>query len=327
MLSILLTILKVLGIVLLVLLGLILALLLTVLLVPVRYSGHVLYREKLSSQIRAGWLLGLVKFLLEYDQREETGPVWSLRIFGKKILPREMPAAEEIPEEGSSEDAVPEEKPPASDVPEEPPQVTAPETAAPEGTEKTEPGPKEPAPEQSADTGTPREDNKDKKDKKEKKSLAEKIRELPELLDRKLADLRKRFLEKRDALLEKLAGLRERKDRIEALLRSERNQRTFRMLLRQIKKLLQHLLPRQWKGEVILGFEDPATTGQVLAWLAVFLPLYGTELKIIPDMEQQIIDADVDMNGRIRLIVPVAIAVRILADPGARSLYREVKNV
>ena len=298
MLSILLTILKVLGIVLLVLLGLILALLLTVLLVPVRYSGHVLYREKLSSQIRAGWLLGLVKFLLEYDQREETGPVWSLRIFGKKILPREMPAAEEIPE-----------------------------TAAPEGTEKTEPDPKEPAPEQPADTGTPREDNKDKKDKKEKKSLAEKIRELPELLDRKLADLRKRFLEKRDALLEKLAGLRERKDRIEALLRSERNQRTFRMLLRQIKKLLQHLLPRQWKGEVILGFEDPATTGQVLAWLAVFLPLYGTELKIIPDMEQQIIDADVDMNGRIRLIVPVAIAVRILADPGARSLYREVKNV
>ena len=61
MVSILFTVLKVIGITLLIILGLVLFILLLVLFVPVRYSGKGSYQDGLfTAKLRASWLLHLI---------------------------------------------------------------------------------------------------------------------------------------------------------------------------------------------------------------------------------------------------------------------------
>lgn len=80
--TVVLMILKVIGILLLAVLGILLAALLLVLFVPFRYSVQGEYREKLSVCARVSWLLRLVSVRVSYDRTLE----WSVRAAGIRIL-------------------------------------------------------------------------------------------------------------------------------------------------------------------------------------------------------------------------------------------------
>ena len=57
-----------------------------------------------------------------------------------------------------------------------------------------------------------------------------------------------------------------------AIFSDEANQRTFRLLKRQVWALCRHVLPGKAAGRVRFGFEDPYITGQVLTYIS---PFYG----------------------------------------------------
>ena len=80
--TVVLMILKVIGILLLAVLGILLAALLLVLFVPFRYSVQGEYREKLSVGARVSWLLRLLTVRVSYDKTLE----WSVRAAGIRIL-------------------------------------------------------------------------------------------------------------------------------------------------------------------------------------------------------------------------------------------------
>ena len=86
MLGILLTILKIIGIILLVLIGLILTAVAVILLVPIRYRGEGACEEKvLSGSVKITWLLHLLSIDISYSSG---GTVLSVRLFGKTIYPK-----------------------------------------------------------------------------------------------------------------------------------------------------------------------------------------------------------------------------------------------
>ncbi len=111
---------------------------------------------------------------------------------------------------------------------------------------------------------------------------------------------------------------------VQRFLEDPNNQKTLRLVWRQVKAMLFHILPRKAGGQITFGFDDPATTGQVLAACSVIYALYGTELTITPDFGQAVIDGDLQMKGRVRLGTLAALAVRVLAD---RNLWRIIKKV
>ena len=80
--TVVLMILKVIGILLLAVLGILPAALLLVLFVPFRYSVQGEYREKLSVGARVSWLLRLLTVRISYDKTLE----WSVRAAGIRIL-------------------------------------------------------------------------------------------------------------------------------------------------------------------------------------------------------------------------------------------------
>lgn len=89
MLGILLTILKIIGIILLVLIGLILTVVAVILLVPIRYRGEGARKEKvLSGSVKITWLLHMLSIDVSYSAGSSGGMLFSVRLFGKTIYPK-----------------------------------------------------------------------------------------------------------------------------------------------------------------------------------------------------------------------------------------------
>ncbi len=110
-------------------------------------------------------------------------------------------------------------------------------------------------------------------------------------------------------------------------LRKEENQKTFRNLKTQLFALLKHILPRKLRGYVRLGFDDPATTGQVLTYISPFYGLYGKHFQVIPVFEEKILEGEADMKGRIRVFTLVVIAVKVVMDKNFRMLLKRWRAV
>ena len=63
--------------------------------------------------------------------------------------------------------------------------------------------------------------------------------------------------------------------------------------------VLRHMLPVKIQGNLHFGFEDPSITGQVLAVAGMVYPLYGKTFRLIPDFEQQVLEGEVNLKGRV----------------------------
>mgnify|MGYP000031884700 FL=1 len=82
------------------------------------------------------------------------------------------------------------------------------------------------------------------------------------------------------------------------MISNENNRKTIRLLLRQLKKLIRHLLPKKGKGEVVFGFDDPYTTGQVLTAVSAVYPFCHKQLDIYPVFDRQVFTAEGHFKGR-----------------------------
>ena len=63
---------------------------------------------------------------------------------------------------------------------------------------------------------------------------------------------------------DKLKDIKAFADKKKEWLEDEENQESFRLLFKQLKKLLAHVWPGRGKGTVTFGLEDPYYTGQIL---------------------------------------------------------------
>ena len=111
------------------------------------------------------------------------------------------------------------------------------------------------------------------------------------------------------------------------LLRSETFKNALHVILNEGKKLLDHILPRKIRGYVEFGMEDPASTGKILAALAVVYPILPQQLEIRPDFEEQGLEADIQAKGHIFLIVVVIRAIRIIKEKCVRDLIKQVRKL
>ncbi|MDO5776008.1 MAG: DUF2953 domain-containing protein, partial [Eubacteriales bacterium] len=76
-----------------------------------------------------------------------------------------------------------------------------------------------------------------------------------------------------------------------------------------------------------LGFDDPYTTGQAMMLASVLYPLYAGHIEMIPDFDKEIIDGELDIRGRIRVIVPAEAALRIFFNKQLRAMYKKARRI
>ena len=294
MLGIFLGILKWLGILLLVLLGLVLTVLLAVLFVPIRYEAEGSFRGELLAKGQISWLWRLFSIQAVYDGDTEV----SLRIFGVK-LGRKKETAERTEKTETPDSVVTgSEKRPEEEMPvyESRPKAEAPASEKHQGTEE---GIKEKEPA----AGTKNAKNGQKK-KRVRQSLFQKI---------KVTFQR---------ICGKLKTAEERWQKLMEFLEKEENKNTFRLLKRQVIRFFKHVLPGKVSGTVRFGFEDPYTTGRILTYISPFYGWYGRTIQVIPAFDEQVLDGELSLKGRIRIATLLFIGFQVWRDKNFRTLLK-----
>lgn len=303
MLHILLLILKIIGIILLAVLGLILLLFILVLFVPVRYRGDGSFYGKPEGTVKISWLLRIFSLTVSYKEELD----FKIRIFGIHMMRKQEEAAKaaarELEEDLilSAQELAEEIKDPLEEI----------------FYDRPEP---EPPVEQQAKAERPAETKGPKElPPLSKKGFFARLKErLKGLLDKLTRSCRHilRSVRKADNLRQEILDF----------MADERNKKTFRMMLGQIKRLLRHILPVKLKGQLAFGLEDPYLMGQILSGAALLYPVYHRQLSVKPVFDTKLIEGELFFKGRIRLAVLLSAGLRILLDKNFRVQLKKIRN-
>ena len=101
---------------------------------------------------------------------------------------------------------------------------------------------------------------------------------------------------------------------LKTFLRDERTKAALRCIKNRLIRILKHILPKRLNGEVRFGFEDPCTTGQLLAGIYMFYPVYQEHINIYPDFENRVLEGNLKLKGRICLSVLLWHALMLFID-------------
>lgn len=126
--------------------------------------------------------------------------------------------------------------------------------------------------------------------------------------------------------LEQAETIRDRIGEELSFFRHERTKRAFRRLRQALSRILKELLPRSMDGCLRFGFDDPFTTGQICAAAALLLPLYRDRLTIQPIFDRTVLDGELSLKGRIRLIVLLIAGLRVWRDRDCRYAYENYQK-
>ncbi len=111
-----------------------------------------------------------------------------------------------------------------------------------------------------------------------------------------------------------------------SFIQSDTFKEAFRVVREKGKRILKHVLPGKVKGYIKFGMSDPAATGQLLGGAALLLPLIPEKLQIIPDFENQVLEADVTARGRIVLFVLLVNGLAVYRNPAVRKVIMKFQR-
>ena len=293
MLHILLGLLKIIGIILAVIIGIVLLIIFVVLFAAMRYEikaaadGDV---KSLDADLKFSWLFHLISGYVRY---KEENLDWQVKIAWKKL---------NVPQKTKTIDS--------SDTKEvvETPKISTDNVLNEEEIVKAESIKKESF---KAESVQDKEENKKtmKKVKKKKEPLGEKIR----CSIQKISD--------------KIKDINELKEKIMSYIRAEAHKIGFQKLLKELLRVLKKLKPKKLKANVEFGFEDPYTTGNILAYASMLYPIYGDNISIKPNFEEVIIKGDVYLKGRIRISYFANMGIRLILNKNIRLTIKDTMKL
>ncbi len=309
MIAVLLTVLKVIGIILAVLLGTLLLVILAVLFVPVRYNFKAAYNEKFTMNARVSWLLNIFRVLICYDEEMKTTiKILFFNIGGDKN--KEKKNKKEKKETKSDN-------------------IFTNDNAKENATENTEVAEKEELVLKASEADGTSEinaadeadiaheikdlDEKEKPDKKKSKikNVIDKITYIYDSIKGRI----KKFIRLLKDTYNKVNGAKEKLtnkiEEIKSMVNDTENRELVSLIISQLKRLFKEIKPKKYDINVHFGFEEPDVTGKVLMYIAVFYGLTGLNINIKPEFEEKIFEGDCYLKGRIRVITLLSIALKV----------------
>ena len=310
MIAVLQILLKILGIILLSLIGLLIVLLLVVLFVPVRYRLKGYYKDEFVCHGKVTWLLHLVSVSIDYEKELVTKirilgiP---LEVFKKKSSNREKDVSE--PEEKKLPDKT------GNTVISEAASVSETNFDTNADNDKMDNFNAAIADEKNTST-------EESNDSDEKLSWFQKIKQKILAFIQNLHDI---F----DKIRSIIQNIRQKKETIEhyiEIIKRNEVKQAFYVCKRRIWLLIKHILPKKMKVNAVYGFDDPSTTGYVLAVYGMLPSAIGKKIILHPDFENSLFTCDFYMKGSVNAWSLLHQLLCILTDKNCRALYHIVKK-
>ncbi len=292
MLHVLLTILKITGIIIGILLGIIILLLAAVLFVPVRYKADGRGNDcgEVRGSFCVSWLLHLVRLKGTFNK---DGPDYSLKVLCFTLKRKGKEKKKKDRKKKDREDSSKEE------LPVEEPSVEGKKT---EGLDVSKAG-------SFGDYS---------EEKRKKKNIFFKIYD-------KIRGIISGIKDRLKAIFEKIEGIRNKIEEIKTFLSRKVVRDELKVIKEQTIKLIMHILPTRFRADVRLGMGEPDKTGMAVGFASAFCGLTGKNINIEADFEQKIIEADLDMKGRIRAYTVLIILLKIYRQKNVVAFVRNFK--
>lgn len=318
--GVLLTILKILGMILLVILGIILFLLVIVLFVPIRYDIRVSRKTEDTSfvrlKVRVFWLLHMVNGVFSYPQEAffRVRFLW-FTIFrsdgGGKSAASEKKKEKKKVKEVQEEEAAEEEP-----VKEEPVK---------EGPQTREAG-EEPPPEPVNGSNGRFSDGKFSEEKVPKEEEAATFKSRLLEFFGKIWNFLKNIQYTIARICDKIKHIVKNIQYYLKILQSDAFRNTWHVCGGEAVYLLKSILPRKLEGQLRVGTGDPAGTGQILSVYGILYPLIGNHIDILPDFEQAVLEGELFAKGRITVFRALKTAWVIYFNKDLRRLIKLLKK-
>lgn len=310
MLHILLTILKIIGLILLVVLGLIIFLVVCILFVPIRYKADIAYDKKLKLTVKVTYLLHFISLYYDWDNRSEV----SLRVCGIKTHFLDKDKKEEnkkydedtkMFEEMSEDIRRNEEK---NELP-----------------DKFNGLKKFLHDEKAAD------ENFTEEKQHEDKTAGDKTTDDAAAEDTHRSSVIKRIIKKIKAFFYKIkyrfkviCGTIKKICRsvaeLKAFLTDEGTKEAFRFVKKEVAVLLKHIRPRKIKGYIHYGFDDPSVTGRILGFIYMLSGGTHKSFQINADFEDKVLEGEVHVRGYVQIYVLLIIAWRLYKNENLKEV-------
>ena len=288
-------ILKIIGIILLCLLGLLFVLLTVVLFVPVRYRIQGEVKEKETQiHIRASWLCHVISFLGDYVDGTFD---YILKIFGvrKEFGGSDEETSSEV-EEQDDETVETEISTKAEEIPQETAEGVA----------------------EAGEAGRPGKSTERISGKKSKKRS----------FGSKISSKSKKIRETVKKIWDFIVHLPQKFDKIKEVVTDAGNKNALSLTWRELRYLLRHFKFRKIHTDLEFSAGDPALTGKILGGIAVIPAFYRYDMHIYPDFASDTfyVRGTFDIKGRIRLIHLLCSVIRLLKEKDVRRVLSQFQR-
>lgn len=306
-----LSILKVIGIILLIILAIIIFILLLVLLSPIRYRFSGSYDAVADGDVLVKWNPVILRVIVTYHDNHLE---YTVKLFGGVVMTNTSAEISWLGRKffdfGEEEESI--KQPPPDKETKKAPKHSGADYALMDSLEEGVD-----LQDEVNDTHTFEEDRKETfNEKRSSTSFAKRISQKIKAFQRKwheFVNTLKKAQNKKDALLR--------------VYHSRRFRQVKQDLKQYIGEVFRILRPDQLEGYVKFGFEDPANTGYVLGILAMILPLYQEFLTIEPDFTMQNIKGHLQGKGKIRLISVVKLAIKVILNKNLIKVTKKVQTI
>lgn len=348
MISVLLILLKIIGIVLLSLLGIFILALLLVLFVPVRYRFKGYYKEDFVCHGKVTWLLHLLSISIDYEKELVT----SIKIFGipatafKKKNKQDNPAkTKQNTQTGLDTDSkdvtgkdISAKEPETVKIVEEP-KVSVPYESISHKPAETTAVEAKTVENKFAETDFHNKQQTDKRvdaqpqtestNDSGKKPFFNKIASIFQKIKQKIRDIIQKihgFFCKLQNIFTDIKSKKEKLQHYISILKREEVKKALALCKKRILLLIKHILPKKMKVVIDFGFDDPSTTGYTLALYGMLPPSVGKKIILHPDFDKQMFVCDFNLKGAVNAFSLLHQLLCIISDNNCRALYHIVKK-
>ena len=301
-----LSVLKIIGIIILIIIGLLIFILGLMLLVPIRYRFEGNYQETLDGEVYVRWAPAMLKASV-YVQNNR--PKYIVKLFGGVIMTNTDQKISWIGRKFFSfeEDTQTEE----DDFQEEAEEKESFEKKS--GTEKDLK--EEISKEQFIEKAV------------EENRKVEKKENIHTFILGKIRRILKKWKEKWNIFLKGIKEIGDKKDALLKIYHSKRFDLAKQDIKAYLKKAFLIIKPDKLEGFLHFGLEDPAITGKILGILAMILPLYQGFLTINPDFTKSCLDGTLKGKGKIFLFPIVKLAIKVILNKNLIKVTKKVQTI
>lgn len=110
------------------------------------------------------------------------------------------------------------------------------------------------------------------------------------------------------------------------VFQEDETKRAFAFCKQQLYRIWKNIRPSKCKAELKIGTGEPDTTGYILAVHGMLYPLIGNTIAIEPDFENQILEGNFKLKGRITVFVLLRVAIKLYFDKDIRYFLKRFKR-